>query len=371
MKACRKYKPNFRAIQKILKRSEPPAKPKEHVRAKPKIGPFIAVIHEILRADEKVHPKQRHTGQRIFDRLRDEHGYTGGITVARDEIRRFKQQTAEVFMPLARPPGEARFDFGEAKAVYRGREIKAMFCVMSPPRGDAFFRRAFPRECTETFREGRVRAFDFFGGAPNRISYDNSKIAAARIVGRRGEKPTREFLRSRSHHLHQHHFCLARRPNEKGRAEGLVKFARRNFMAPAPKFDDFEEFNRKPAEDRRKDPQRKLRGQNGAKAELLAEDRRAMLPMAEDRFEARRVPDGKVNALSLVRFDRNDYGVPTRYAHRDVIPVGSLDRVKIIADRHLIAEHARDWEAENVHYEPVHYPALLEQAEFARLRQAV
>jgi transposase len=359
--ACRKYNLNFRTIQKILKHPEPPEKPKEYARAKPKIGPFISVIHEILVADKKIHSKQRHTGKRIFERLRDEHGYTGGITVVRDEIRHWKQQTAEVFMPLAHPPGEAQFDFGEAKAVYRGREIKVMFCVMSLPYSDAFFCQAFPRECTETFQEGHVRAFNFFGGAPNRISYDNSKIAVARIVGRRGEKPTREFLRLQSHHLYQHHFCLVRRPNEKGHTEGLVKFARRNFMVPVPRFDDFEEFNQKLAEDCRNDLNRQLRGQNATKAELLEEDRKAMLPIPGNRFEARRVLGGKVNTLSLVRFDRNDYSVPTQYAHREVVLVGSLDRVRIIADSHVIAEHVRDWEAENVHYDPVHYLALLER----------
>ena len=360
-KACRKYNLNFRTIQKILNHPEPPEKPKGYARAKPKIGPFISVIHEILEADKKVHPKQRHTGKRIFDRLREEHGYTGGITVVRDEIRRYKQGTSEVFMPLSHPLGEAQFDFGEAKAIYRGREIKVMFCVMSLPYSDAFFCQAFPRECTETFQEGHVRAFDFFGGVPNRISYDNSKIAVARIVGRRGEKPTREFLRLQSHHLYQHHFCLVRRPNEKGHTEGLVKFARRNFMVPVPRFDDFEEFNQKLADDCRKDLNRQLRGQSGTKAELLEEDRRAMLPIPDNRFEARRVLGGKVNTLSLVRFDRNDYSVPTQYAHREVVLVGSLDRVKIIADSHVIAEHVRDWEPENVHYDPVHYLALLER----------
>ena len=110
------YHLNSRTMQKILKHPEPPEKPKEYVRAKPKLGPFISVIHETLEADKKVHKKQRHTGKRIFERLRDEHDYTGGITAVRDEIRRYRQQATEVFMPLAHPPGEAQFDFGEAKA---------------------------------------------------------------------------------------------------------------------------------------------------------------------------------------------------------------------------------------------------------------
>lgn len=358
--ACRKYNLNFRTIQKVLKCSEPPDRPQEVDRAKPKIGPFVSLIHEMLESDKTAHAKQRHTGKRIFERLRDEHGYTGGITVVRDEIRRYKRAAAEVFMPLSHPPGAAQFDFGEARAIYRGREIKVMFCVMSLPYSDAFFCQAFPRECTETFQEGHVRAFDFFGGVPQRISYDNSKIAVAKIAGRRGQTPTREFLRLQSHHLYKHHFCLVRRPNEKGHTEGLVKFARSNFMVPIPEFDDFEQFNQKLAGDCLKDLQRKVRGQGNNKAELLAEERQAMLSIPANRFQARRVINGKVNTLSLARFDRNDYSVPTQYAHREVTLVGSLDRVKIVADSHVIAEHVRDWESENVHYDPVHYLALLE-----------
>ena len=63
----------------------------------------------------------------------------------------------------------------------------------------------------------------------------------------------------------------------------------------------------------------------------------------------------------MVRFDRNDYSVPTQYAHRQVTVVGSLDRVRIVADSHVIAEHVRDWESQNVYYDPVHYLALLER----------
>ncbi len=104
--ACKKYNLNFRTIQKILSYQEPPGYCRKNTRDQPKIGPFLSIIHEILEADKKVHRKQRHTGKRIFERLRDEYGYPGKITVVRDEIRRWKQATAEVFMPLSHPPGE-------------------------------------------------------------------------------------------------------------------------------------------------------------------------------------------------------------------------------------------------------------------------
>ena len=55
-------------------------------RPKPKLGEFLGVIDEILEADKTAPAKQRHTGRRIFERLRDEYGYTGGITQVREAV---------------------------------------------------------------------------------------------------------------------------------------------------------------------------------------------------------------------------------------------------------------------------------------------
>lgn len=132
-------------------------------------------------------------------------------------------------------------------------------------------------------------------------------------------------------------------------------------MVPIPVFDDFEEFNRKLENDCCEDMERKLRGKTGTKAELLEEDREAMLPLPVAPFEARRIENGQSNSLSLVRFHCNDYSVPTKYAHRKVTIIGCIDRVRIVADSHVIAEHVRDWDKEGIHYNPVHYLALLER----------
>ena len=64
--------------------------------------------------------------------------------------------------------------------------------------------------------EGHRRAFEFFGGVPRRISYDKSKIAVSKIIGRRQRRLTREFLRLKSHSLFGSRFWLVRRPDEKG-----------------------------------------------------------------------------------------------------------------------------------------------------------
>jgi transposase len=358
--ARRKYHLHWDTLTKILENPEPPGYRQRQQREKPVLGPFLPLIQEILEADKKAPPKQRHTAKRIFERLR-ERGYTGGLTVVADEVRRIKERSAEVFMPLSHRPGEAQADFGEATVVYRGQERKIAFFVMTLPYSDAIFCQAFPRECTESFQEGHRRAFEFFGGVPKRISYDNSRIAVTKIIQKRGGAFTAEFLRLESHYLFAHHFCLVRRPCEKGHTETLVGYSRRNFMVPVPEFDDFEVFNAQLAGDCQQDLQRKLRGKADIKAVLLEEDRQAMLPLPLNPFEARRVELCQASSLSLVRFDCNDYSVPTQYAHQAVMAIGGIEKVRFVVRDRMVAEHPRDWGKENVHYDPVHYLALLER----------
>src|SRR5260221_293719 len=197
-----------------------------------------------------------------------------------------------------------------------GQPTKAAVFVMTMPYSDEIFACTFPRECTEAFLEGHVRAFKFFGGVPRRISYDNSKIAVARITGARDRELTDEFLRLKSHHLFEEHFCLVRRPNEKGHVETLVGFARRNFLVPVPlAHGGLEGLNARLEADCLADLVRRLRGKPAPKAELLAEERTAMLPLPPESFLAARVEQPTADSLSLVRFDTNDYSVPTAYAH--------------------------------------------------------
>jgi hypothetical protein len=233
---------------------------------------------------------------------------------------------------------------------------------MTLPYSDAVFCCSFPRECTEAFLEGHVRAFRFFGGVPRRISYDNAKVAVAKITGTRDRKLTDAFLRLKSHHLFEEHFCLVRRPNEKGHVETLVGYARRSFLVPVPvAAGGLEGLNARPEADCRSDLARRLRGKPATKAELLAEERAAMLPVPAEAFLAARVEQPHADSLSLVRFDANDYSVPTEFAHHMVTVVGTVDTVRVVVGDRVAATHRRSWGREGVTYDPVHYLALPER----------
>ena len=358
---CQQFGIHWDTLSKILEHSEPPGYRLRKPRHKRKIGPYLGVIDEILRLDQDVHRKQRHTKKRIFERLRKEYGYLGGYTAVKEVVRERQRQGREVFMPLIHPPGEAQVDFGFADVIHNGQTTKVALFVMTLLYSDAIFCCVFPRECTEAFMDGHRRAFDFFGGVPKRISYDNSKIPVARIVGKRERELTDAFLKLKSHFLFKSHFCLVRRPNEKGQVECLVGFTRRNFLVPLPRVDDFETLNRELEQECRSDLDRRLRGKTTTKAERLKEERSVMLDLPKQGYEARRVEQRRSDSLSLVRFDGNSYSVPIAYAHRPVTVVAGIDEVRLVADNHLVAKHRRCWGKEHTQYDPIHYLALLER----------
>jgi hypothetical protein len=75
--------------------------------ARPKLDPFVSIIDQILEDDKGRPAKQRHTSKRIFERLRDEHGYAGGLTIVKDHVLGQRQRQREMFVPLVHPLGHA------------------------------------------------------------------------------------------------------------------------------------------------------------------------------------------------------------------------------------------------------------------------
>lgn len=359
--ACEQYKLHWKTLEKILAHVEPPGYRRTKGRTKPKLGPFLPWIHEVLEADRSAPPKQRHTAQRIFARLRAEREYTGGVSVVKDAVRAWKQSRREVFVPLSHPPGEAQVDFGFAYVDLAGERCQVALFVMTWPYSDAIFMQAFPRECTEAFLEGHNRAFGFCGGVPRKIRYDNGKTAVARVTGYRTRQVTREFQRLQSHYLFEPQFCLVRRANEKGHVERLLDFARENYLVPVPQVASLGQLNAMLAERCRDDLARQLRGKTGTKAVRLEEERAAFLPIPAQEFEARRVTQANADSLSLVRFDTNSYSVPVKYAHRTITVVATVDEVRLVFEDRPIARHARHWGRERYVFEPIHYLALLER----------
>ena len=355
--ASRVFGLDRKTVRKMLSFSVPPGYRRSMPRRRPKLDAFTGIIDRILEEDRTSHHKQRHTAKRIFDRLRDEYGFTGGYTIVKDYVRERRLWSREMFAPLHHPAGHAQADFGEAMAVIGGVARKVHFLAFDLPHSDGCFVKAYPAETTEAFCDGHNAAVAFFGGVPRSILYDNTKLAVARILGDGKRQRTRVFTELQSHYLFEDRFG---RPG-KGKVEGLVGFIRRNFLVPVPRVESIEALNDDLAGQCHRRQAARLRGPKETIGERLARDRQALLPLPPAPYDACDKRPGCVSSLSLLRYRGNDYSVPVAYGHREVLIRGYVDEVMIICGAEVIARHRRSYDSEDLIFDPLHYLPLIEQ----------
>jgi len=367
--AARRHGLDPRTVAKMMAFSVPRGYVRTKPPVRPKLDAFVAIIDQMLADDRSRPKKQQHTSKRIFDRLRDEHGFTGGITIVKDYVAGVQQRAQEMFVPLVHPPGHAQADFGEALAVIGGVEQKIHYFAYDLAHSDANFVVAYPAETTEAFCDGHVQAFAFFAnlsetgksGVPQSILYDNTKIAVAKILGDGRRKRTRVFTELQSHYLFKDRFGRPAKGNDKGKVEGLVGYARRNFMVPVPVFDSFAALNAHLAGCCAKRMGEVLRGHTETIGERLLRDLAAFQQPLPPPYDACEKVGTRVSSLSLVRYRSNDYSVPTSFGHREVFVRGYVHEVVIACGTEIIARHPRSYESEDFVFDPLHYLALIER----------
>ena len=359
--AARYFGINRKTVDKMLCFPEPGAHGRSGQTYSRKLAEYTEIIDQILVDDRKVHSKQRHTAARIFERLRDEHGFTGGITIVRDYVAGAKLRSREVFIPLSHKPGHAQVDFGEADGIIDGKLVRFHYFCMDLPHSDAPFIKAYPSEVAEAFCEGHVAAFAFFGGVPQSILYDNTKLAVAQILGDGTRERSRMFATLQSHYLFADKFGRPGKGNDKGKVEGLVGYSRRHFMVPRPEAPSFDALNARFLEQCVERRQAILRGHEHSIGDRLVADLTAFMPLPTVPFDPCHMVTGRASSMALVRYRTNDYSVPTAYAHQEVVIKGYVDRVSIICGGEQIAVHPRSYEREDFIANPLHYLALLEQ----------
>src|SRR4030088_2324639 len=284
--AARQFGIDPRTVAKMVKFSVPPGYVRKKPPARPKLDPFILVIDGILLDDKSRPKKQQHTAKRIFERLRDEYGFTGGITIVKDYVAGWHRRAQGMFVPLEHRPGHAQVDFGEAIGIIGGVERKIHFFAFDLPHSDACFVAGYPAETTEAFCDGHIRAFAFFGGVPLSILYDNTRIAGARILGDGRRQRTRVFGELQSHYLFADRFGRPGKGNDKGKVEGLVGLIRRNYLVPLPHAASFAALNEQLLADCRRRLGERLRGHGATIGARLARDQACLDDLPTTPYDA-------------------------------------------------------------------------------------
>jgi hypothetical protein len=181
------------------------------------------------------------------------------------------------------------------------------------------------------------------------------------ITGDGERQPTEAFSGLRSHYLFAAKFGRPGKGNDKGNVEGLVGYARRNFMVPVPRVASWEELNAQLLEACRQRRERKLWGHQETIQERFERERERLLPLPAVPLEACQQRTTRVSSQALVRYATNDYSVPVAYGHRQVLVKAFVWEVVICCASEVIAQHRRSYDREEMIFNPLHYLALLEQ----------
>ena len=333
-------------------------------RPSPVFGPFQSRIDALLRQNDQLPQKQRYTSHKMFETLQAE-GYQGSESRIRQYNAQWKQahKPPEVFLPLEFEPGQdAQCDWGEATAVLFGVRQTVQVFVLRLCFSRKTFVMTFPTQRQGSFLYGHVQAFNYFGGIPWRISYDNL-ATAVKLAMDKGRKRTenRTFVAFRSHYLFESHFCTPRAGWEKGQVEHGVGFSRRNFMVPIPEAHSFEELNQLLLERCLQDDQRRVNRQTMTIGQAWEQERAYLRPLPSFEYDCSEMVTVRLTPYSQATFETNRYSVPVGKARREVTVKAYPFHVDIFDKGTLLARHRRSYQKEQDIFDPLHYLSLLEQ----------
>jgi len=304
---AREFEVDEKTVRKYLKQQDfSPGIPVAEERDS-KLDPYKPQIQEWLDGDSNVWYKQRHTAQRVYDRLKAE---CPGFDLSYPTVQRFvkaykaKAQRAQVFQELVWHPGEAQVDFGEADFYERGELIRKKYLTVSFPHSNRGFYQVFGGETGECVCQGLQDIFSYIGGVPRVLVFDN-----ATGVGRRVGDEIREaqlFQQMRAHYGFLVRFCNPNAGHEKGNVENMVGTVRRNQFVPIPAYDSVEDYNRGLLCETA-DSERLHYKKNRPVAELFEEDMRALKPLPVYRFNVCRFLYVTADSYGKVRLDAHHF----------------------------------------------------------------
>ena len=321
----------------------------------------MAFVRNCLEEDAHSPKKQHHTAKRIYDRLVEELGFTGGETTVRRLVSQLRENPQEAFVPLAFPPGDAiQIDFGEATVYLSGvKTVVNLFCARLCYSGAPLVL-AYRRQNEESFLDALIQVFQHFGGVPKRVIFDNGKVAVKDGFGAHARKQA-GYAALAAHYGFEAIFCNPASGNEKGLVEGLVGYSRRNTCIPVPKVESMEELNCLLREKCRKYLSHQIRGKKNNVGSMLAEEKEKLYPLPKYPFDPCKRSTGRVDRFCTIRFDSNNYSVPCEFCGREVSVKASPETVSIYLGGTCIAQHKRCLERKKTIYDLVHYLPLLEK----------
>ena len=334
-----------------------------------KLGPYETVLRQALEADAHRPRRERRTALKLYTQLKAE-GYAGSYARVTDFIRAWRLHQGALsaraaYVPLHVAWGEAfQFDWSEEGLVIGGHWRKVQLAHMKLCASRAFWLVGYPSQGHEMLFDAHTRCLTGLGGVAGRGIYDNMKTAVDRTPRKdRGRVINARFAARAAHYLFEPDCCNVASGWEKGRVEKGVQDARRRIWQDAlqERFGSFAELNAWLATQcvaAWDAPHPELAGLTIRDA--WTQERPQLMPMPTP-FDGYVEVPARVSSTSLINVARNRYSVPCAWAGHRVSVRLYPERVVIVADQRVVAEHARAVDRDQVVYDWQHYLPLVER----------
>lgn len=356
---------NWRTAQKYIDMedfSPPVPVPEKEVTHESKLDPFKPLIDGWLEADRKAPRKQRHTAKRIHKRLKDEvEGYDCSYRLVADYVAARKKELnldkQENYFPLIHHPGGAQADFGSADFIENGHYYKGRkYLVLSFPYSNGGYLQLNYGENLECLLEGLRAIFEYIGGVPAEIWFDNASTMVLQIIKGGGRVLTDRFRRFSEHYRFKPVFMNPNSGWEKGNVENKVGYLRRNELVPVPEFADLPSKNKDLLSACDRDMAREHYDKGRLISELFAEDKATLLPLPSVRFDTAGYGSVKTDKYGRFTLDKgaHRYSASPAFCEKTVwykltsgeVVVMDQDMKEIVTHRRLYGEdepESMDW----------------------------
>lgn len=353
-------------IKKYLKDPEQP----QYRERQPRVGhklnaQFEARLREFFKHDLQLRRRDRRTAKKLYEALVAE-GYTGSYSPVQRFVSQLKKSVgmnaSDAFIPLYFAAGDAlQFDWSEEYVLLGGVEHKVHVAHFRLCHSRKPFVVAYMNEKQEMVLDAFVRALAFFGGVPRRVIIDNPKTMVTYVSRSKDRVFHPRFLALMNHYVIDPVACTPASGWEKGQVENQVQFLRGELFCPRLAFDDLDALNdwlrlrcEELAERRHPDRQdRKI-------ADVFADEQIELRPLGRP-FDGYVEKTVRVRSTCLVQYDSNRYSVPSEHAGHHVSLRAYADRIVVVADNEVIAEHTRHFTRNISYFEPWHYVPLLDR----------
>lgn len=311
---------------------------------------IIKQIDEYL--EENEFKKQNRLGKQILKAV-DIHeeleaqGYKLSYTTVAQYVAKHNKKHKEAFIKQVYEYGEiCEFDWGEIKVYLNEELVRYRMAVFTLAKSNLRYAKLYRTEDNQSFVDAHINFFQYVGGVPKIMVYDNMKVAVKKFVGPTEKEATEALKKLAIYYGFNYRFCNAYSGNEKGHVENSVEFVRRKSFASKYKFTNHDE-----AEKRLNETIERINKKNEEEIDKEKETLLALMPT----YEAAIMVNLRVDKLSTIVYKQNKYSVPDYLVGKYVNVKITVNRINIYFNNNLVASHEKSYKNQTWSMNIEHY----------------